>query len=580
MSLHDIASLSLSLVLITRGPISTLLGILKSGTIVAILTYFQIRFPRAWASLGLERLERFGKSLAPRKWLCVVLVGLSLLVTRSAVIPASGIPLPRYHDEYSYLLAGDTFADGRLTNPPHPMWRHFETFHVIWHPTYMSMYPPGQALALAAGEILGCPWIGQLLTAALMCAGICWMLQGWIPPRWALLGGLLTLPRLGFLSYWTNGYWCACLPAFGGALVLGALPRIKNHLRWRDAAIMAIGLLILANSRPYEGFLLSAGAAIALLAWMFGKDGPSLRTCFVKVVLPVVLTLAPLAAWTGYYYYRVTGSPVQMTYAVNQEAYGMRYFIWQTVWPQKTYNHARLVAYYGRERREAAENQTLRGFIQHSGMKFYYFWRVYLVPPLPLVLIALPCAVRDRKLRVPWIIGGIFATGLVVETWSLPHYSAPATALVFLILQQCMRHLRLFRWRTQPAGLALVRAVAVIYIGAVVLRVALAVAHIHPEYEWQHGDMERESIVQQLKVLPGQHVVLVSYSSDFDLDREWVYNLADIDGSKIVWARDMGPEKNRELLTYYHGRQFWMVHANGSPPRLETYLESTTDGVY
>lgn len=145
---------------------------------------------------------------------------------------------------------------------------------------------------------------------------------------------------------------------------------------------------------------------------------------------------------------------------------------------------------------------------------------------------------------------------------------------------QCMRHLRLFRWREQRVGLAFVRAVSVIYIGTVVLRVALAVAHIHPEYEWQRGDMERESIVQQLKALPGQHVVLVSFASDFDLDREWVYNLADIDGSKIVWARDMGPEKNRELLAYYHGRQFWMVHANSSPPRLETYRESSTDGVY
>jgi hypothetical protein len=558
-----------------------MLKFLKPAAVVAILVCLQIKFPQTWVgSLGLERLERFGKVIATKKRLCVLLVGLSLLVIRAAVIPVSGIPLPHYHDEYSYLLAGDTFAHGRLTNPPHPMWVHFETFHVIWHPTYMSMYPPGQGLLLAAGEILGCAWIGQLLAAALMCAAICWMLQGWIPPRWALLGGVLAIPRLGFLSYWTNGYWSGCLPALGGALVLGALPRIKHHLRWRDTAITAMGLFILANTRPYEGLLLSVGAAVALLAWMFGSDGPPLRTSLVKIVLPLVLTLAPLAVWNAYFYYRVTGNPVRMTYDVNQEAYGMRYFIWQTAWPQKTYNHARIMAYYERERREAKENQTLRGFIQHGRIKLYYFWQVYLVPPLPFVLIALPCAVRDRKLRVPWIIGGIFAAGLVVETWSLPHYSAPATALVFLILMQCMRHLSLFRWRARPVGLAFVRAVAVIYIGAVVLRVVLAVVHIHPEHEWLRGDMERESIVQQLKVLPGQHLVLVSYSSDFDLDREWVYNLADIDSSKIVWARDMGPEKNRELLAYYHGRQFWMVHANSSSPRLDIYRESTTEGVY
>jgi hypothetical protein len=558
--------------------LSLALKFLKSAIALAILVYLQIKFPQTWlGSLGLKRLEQFGKSIASRKLLCVFLVGLSLLVIRSAVIPVSGIPLPHYHDEFSYLLAGDTFAHGRLTNPPHPMWIHFETFHVIWHPTYMSMYPPGQGLVLALGEILGNAWIGQLLTASLMCAAICWMLQGWIPPRWALLGGVLTLPRLGLLSYWTNGYWCACLPALGGALVLGALPRIKHHLRWRDASIMAIGLFILANTRPYEGLLLSAGVAIALFVWMLSNNGPPLRLSLLKIVLPMIATLAPLAAWTGYYYDSVTGSPFRMAYSINRDIYGMgRYFIWQTPWPQKTYDHPRMQALYERELREATENQSFTGFVRRARIKFYYFWRVYLLPPLPFVLIALPCAVRDRKLRVPWLIGGIFMIGAMLETWFMPHYSAPVTALLFLILMQCMRHLRLFRWRAQPVGLAFVRAVSVIYIGTVVLRVALAVSHIHPELEWQHGDMQRESIVEQLQAAPGQQVVLVSYSPEFDLDREWVYNLSDIDHSKIVWARDMGPEENRELLAYYRGRIFWLVHAGST--LLEPYREAATSG--
>jgi len=50
---------------------------------------------------------------------------------------------------------------------------------------------------------------------------------------------------------------------------------------------------------------------------------------------------------------------------------------------------------------------------------------------------------------------------------------------------------------------------------------------------------------------------------DFDLDREWVFNGADIDSQKIVWARDMGSERNRELLDYYRGRKFWEVKADG-----------------
>ena len=556
-----------------------LLKFLKPAAAVAFLVYLQIKFPQTWiASLGLQRLERFGKRLAARKSLSVFLVALSLLAIRSAVIPVSGIPLPEFHDENSYLLAADTFAHGRLTNPPHPMWMHFETFHVIWHPTYMSMYPPGQGLILALGEILGNPWLGQLFAAALMCGAICWMLQGWIPPRWALLGGVLAVARLGLLSYFTNGYWCACLPALGGALVLGALPRIEHHTRRRDAVIMAIGLFILANTRPYEGLLLSVGVALALVTWMIGKTGPPARVSLTRIVLPLVLALAPLSAWTGFYYYRVTGNPFVMAYELNRDTYAMgRYFIWQSGWPPKTYDHARMQDKYELELKDAQEYKTIGGFIHSLRRKLLDFWRTYLILPLPFVLIALPCAARDRRLRVPWMIGAIFVIGLALEVWFLPHYFAPATALLFLVLMQCMRHLRLFRWREQPVGLASVRAVSVIFIGTVVLRIALAVAHIHPEHEWQRGDMQRESIVRQLKTLPGEHVVLVRYSPDFDPDREWVYNASNINGSKIVWARDMGPERNSELLAYYPSRQFWIVHADSSPqaPQLQPYHKSS-----
>jgi len=551
------------------------LKISQQIAVVAVVFYLLTKLPQIWEALGLARLERLGKKIAERKLLSCFLVGLSLFVIRGAGALLLGVPLPYYHDEFSYLLAADTFAHGKLTNPPHPMWMHFETFHVIWHPTYMSMYPPGQGLILALGEVLGNPWIGQLLASALMCAAICWMLQGWIAPRWALLGGMLVVARLGLLSYFTNGYWSACLPAVGGALILGALPRIQHGARKRHAAVvlMAIGLFLLANTRPYEGCLLSLGVAIALLAWMFGKNGPPARVSLVQIVLPLILTLVPLAAWTGYYYYRVIGSPFHMAYDVNRATYAMgRYFIWQKPWPQKTYHHARMQAKYEQELKEAGENRMLRGFIGRGRDKVSSFFRVYLVPPLPFVLIALPCAARDRRLRVPWMIGGIFVIGLAVEVWFLQHYFAPAAALLYLILMQCMRHLRWFQWRERPVGLVFVRAVSLVYVATVVIRIGLAVTHVHAEKDWQHGDLERAAIVKELDALPGNDVVLVRYAPDFDTDREWVFNGADIDGQKIVWARDMGAEKNRELLDYYRGRRFWVVGADGGA-RLEPYGE-------
>lgn len=118
-----------------------------------------------------------------------------------------GVPIPYIHDEYSFLLAGDTFAHGRLTNPAHPMWAHFETINVLQHPTYMSKYPPGQGFFLASGEVLfGHPIYGVWLSAGLMCAAICWMLYGWVSPRWALIGGLVAVLQFGIFTYWSQSY--------------------------------------------------------------------------------------------------------------------------------------------------------------------------------------------------------------------------------------------------------------------------------------------------------------------------------------------------------------------------------------
>jgi hypothetical protein len=538
--------------------------------VVLIFAFLAPQFGARWSRVSWRGVGR----IARRRGVSVALVGLLALVSSAVVSLLVHMPQPRYHDEFSYLMAADTFARGRLTNPTHPMWVHFESFHIIHHPTYQSKYPPGQGLMLAAGQVIGGhPIVGVWISIGLMGAAICWMLQAWLPPRWALFGGLLAVLHSGILLSWGQSYWGGAVAASGGALVFGALRRIVLQPSLLNGLLMGVGLAILANSRPFEGLVVSLPVAVMLAWWMFSKKAPAVRVSMTRIVLPILVILIATAGWIGYYNFRVTGDALHMPYQVYEAAYAtIPVFLWQNTWPQLNYRHKVMRDHYmDREGlRGAMQSRSVSGFIEKTAAWAKRLWKFYLGLVLTLPLVMLPWVLRDPWMRFALLTCGVLIMTFLFYNWVLPYYPAPVTGLVFAIVLHAMRHLHVWSWRGRPTGRFVVQVIPVICIASLVVS-SVQKIRFKTERNWS---LERARILEQLKKDGGRHLMVVRYGSKYSwLQGEWVYNEADIDSAKVVWAREMDAAQNRKLLEYFRDRQVWLMEVNGnqSPLKLLPY---------
>jgi hypothetical protein len=505
--------------------------------------------PPSWRDLW-QRFERGLSSLARRKTLSWVGLGALVLVVRVMLLPVWPIPTPSVYDEFSYILQADTFAHGRLANPAHPLWRFFESTYILQQPTYASRFPPAQGLAMAIGQVIfGHPWFGVWLSAGVLAAALCWALQGWLPPGWALLGAFIGLD-LCLFSYWMNSYWGGAVTAIGGALVTGAWVRITRAKRWRYAWVFGVGAVIVVLARPFEGLLLLVPALITL--------GMANHTA--RVWLPIVLTGVAGASWFAYDNYRVTGHPLRLPYRQYYEQYEIIppfSLMPISTTPPRTFRHFDLES---RARETYNRARSWRLFVDRPMdwlvlLRHYYGNLIWL---LPLVVFT-PFLWRSRRTRFAAILVAVIGAASVIEVWWYPHYGAPFAAALLILAAQSMRYLRQWKYDGREMGRFLASAMPVAVLLVMGASEAQGIATHRPTNQLQASNVQKEAVEQKLlEARLGQHVIFVRYTGMQSPHEEWVYNPADIDAAPVIWAQDMGKLENERLLHYYAGRSFWL----------------------
>jgi hypothetical protein len=171
---------------------------------------------------------------------------------------------------------------------------------------------------------------------------------------------------------------------------------------------------------------------------------------------------------------------------------------------------------------------------------------------------------------------------MLIEIYLIPHYIAAFTAVFYAIGLQCMRHLRVWHPEGKPVGVAMVRLTVILCFALAGLRLFAGPLNLkvpqYPAGKWsgmwygpEHYGTERAQIEAELERLPEKQLVLVRYSAKRDELDQWIYNSADIDHSKVVWASDMDAADNLRLIHYYPDRKVWLVQLDTQPATISPY---------
>ncbi len=234
------------------------------------------------------------------------------------------------------------------------------------------------------------------------------------------------------------------------------------------------------------------------------------------------------------------------------------------------YSNRQFDAFYNVFERTTARQARERP-VEISMHKLGWSYDFFLGPAMALPFLALWPVLRNRRTRFLVFQLLFCVAGVLAVVWFQPHYFAPAMAVLFVILIQALRYMRRWRFEGRLVGLGLTRAVV---IAALLTPIASADLRSGNAYNPFNRPINpaRQRVLRELQDLPGRQLAIVRYSpTRHSIHDEWVYNGADIDGAKIVWAREIPGMSLQPLLEYFKDRNVWIVEPETSPVRVTPY---------
>ncbi|MDE3198145.1 MAG: hypothetical protein KGN84_17485, partial [Acidobacteriota bacterium] len=290
----------------------------------------------------------------------------------------------------------------------------------------------------------------------------------------------------------------------------------------------------------------------------------------------VLAALAPFLLLTLAQNKAVTGSFTTLPYMLSRNQYGVpATFTFQpNAVAHRELNQEQKLACRAESEVHGDAPETIGKYMARLGARVK-FLRFFFLPPLYLALLfAIPSL---REPRCLWAAGSIalFVLGSNFYSYFYPHYIAAVTCLMLLFAMAGLARLsRINRDAMRILALLCFTHFAMWYGIHLFGNEAIFTA-TGPYESWDFvnfGDSEgRRAVEREISAAQGRQLVFVRFGPSHLL-REWQHNDADIDGSRVVWALDLGAEEDEKLVRYYPDRGVWLLQPDAYPPSLTPWV--------